>query len=105
MEKTIPRNTSEQILLKKKYVKDVDDLKRGCVVFWKGHVAIMIDKFNCIHANAFHMQTKIEPLNQIINRLSKDFNIIKMAFQTFHHKRILITKVSSKTFTCLNYIF
>ena len=38
----------------------------------------MIDKFNCIHANAFHMQTKIEPLNQIINRIGKDFNITKM---------------------------
>ena len=74
----IPRNTSQQVQLKKKYIKDVDDLKRGCVVFWKGHVGIMIDKFNCIHANAFHMQTKIEPLNQIINRIGKDFEITKM---------------------------
>jgi len=74
----IPRNTSQQAKLKKKHIKDVKDLKRGCVVFWKGHVGIMIDKFNCIHANAFHMKTKIEPLNQIINRIGKDFNIIKM---------------------------
>ena len=74
----IPRNTSQQIKLKKKHIKNVDDLKRGCVVFWKGHVGIMIDKFNCIHANAFHMQTKIEPLNLIINRIGNDFNIIKM---------------------------
>ena len=74
----IPRNTSQQVKLKKKHIRDVDDLKRGCVVFWKGHVGIMIDKFNCIHANAFHMQTKIEPLNQIINRISKDFDITKM---------------------------
>jgi len=75
---TIPRNTSQQVQLKKKYIKDIDDLKRGCVVFWKGHVGIMIDKLNCIHANAFHMQTKIEPLNQIINRIGKDFDITKM---------------------------
>ena len=74
----IPRNTSQQVKLKKKNIKDVRDLKRGCVVFWKGHVGIMIDKFNCIHANAFHMQTKIEPLNEIINRICKDSNIIKM---------------------------
>jgi cell wall-associated NlpC family hydrolase len=74
----IPRNTSQQIQLKKKCIRNIDDLKRGCVVFWKGHVGIMIDKFNCIHANAFHMQTKIEPLNQIINRIGKDFNITKM---------------------------
>ena len=74
----IPRNTSQQVKLKKKYIKDIDDLKRGCVIFWSGHVGIMIDEFNCIHANAFHMQTKIEPLNQIINRIGKDFDITKM---------------------------
>jgi len=74
----IPRNTSQQVQLKKKCIKDIDDLKRGCVVFWKGHVGIMIDKFNCIHANAFHMQTKIEPLNQIVNRIGKELNITKM---------------------------
>lgn len=74
----IPRNTSQQVKLKKKHVKDIDDLKRGCVVFWSGHVGIMIDKYNCIHANAFHMQTKVEPLNQIINRIGEDFRITKM---------------------------
>ena len=74
----IPRNTSQQVKLKKKDIKDINDLKRGCAVFWRGHVGIMIDKFNCIHANAFHMQTKIEPLNHIINRIGKDFNITKM---------------------------
>ena len=74
----IPRNTSQQVKLRKKYIRDIDDLKRGCVVFWKGHVGIMIDKFNCIHANAFHMQTEVEPLNQIIKRIGKDFDIIKM---------------------------
>ena len=74
----IPRNTSQQVKLKKKHISYVGDLKRGCVVFWKGHVGIMIDHFNCIHANGFHMQTRIEPLNQIINRIGKDFNIIKM---------------------------
>ena len=74
----IPRNTSQQVKLKKKHIRNVDDLKRGCVVFWKGHVGIMIDKFNCIHANAFHMQPKIEPLNQIVNRIGKELNITKM---------------------------
>jgi cell wall-associated NlpC family hydrolase len=74
----IPRNTSQQVKLNKKHIQDINDLKRGCVIFWKGHVGIMIDKLNCVHANAFHMQTKIEPLNQIINRTGKDFNITKM---------------------------
>ena len=47
-------------------------------MFWKGHVCIMIDKFNCIHANAFHMQTKIELLSKVVNRMSDEFKIIKM---------------------------
>ena len=74
----IPRNTSQQIKLKKNHIKNIKELKRGCVVFWKGHVGIMIDNFNCVHANAYHMQTKIESLNQIVNRIGKDFKIIKM---------------------------
>ncbi len=74
----IPRNTSEQIKLQKSYIKDLKNLKRGCVVFWKGHVCIMIDKFNCIHANAFHMQTKIELLSKVVDRMSDEFKIIKM---------------------------
>ena len=74
----IPRNTSEQIKLKKKYINDVKDLKRGCVVFWKGHVGIMTDKVNCIHANAYYMKTVTEPLFEIINRMKRDHQIIKM---------------------------
>jgi len=76
--KYIPRNTSEQIKLKKKKICNINNLKRGCVVFWKGHVAIMVDDLNCIHANAFHMKTKIEPLSKIVEREDKDFTIIKM---------------------------
>jgi cell wall-associated NlpC family hydrolase len=75
---TIPRNTSQQIQLKKKNIKNINDLKRGCVIFWKGHVGIMIDSLNCIHANTFHMKTKTEPLFQIIGRIGEDFNVIKM---------------------------
>jgi cell wall-associated NlpC family hydrolase len=75
---SIPRNTSDQITLKKSNVNQIHDLKRGCVIFWEGHVGIMIDKENCIHANAFHMKTVTEPLDEIINRTLKDHHIIKM---------------------------
>ena len=74
----IPRNTSQQIKLNKRIIRDIESLKRGCVIFWKGHVGIMIDRINCIHANAFHMQIKIEPLSEIANRMGNEFNIIKM---------------------------
>lgn len=39
------------------------DLARGDLVFWKGHVAMMLDGERIVHANAHHMATAIEPLS------------------------------------------
>ncbi len=47
------------------------DLTRGDLVFWPGHVAIMIDETRIIHANAFHMQTAIEPLAEALARIDQ----------------------------------
>lgn len=74
----IARNTSQQIKLKKPEINHISDLNRGCVIFWEGHVGIMVDKVNCIHANAFHMEVVIEPLYEIINRMNKNHQILKM---------------------------
>jgi len=57
---------------------NLEDLDRGFAVFWEGHVGIMIDKSNCIHANAFHMKTITEPLVNIVKRIGKDNHIVKM---------------------------
>ena len=40
------------------------DLRRGDLVFWQGHVAIMLDGAAIIHANAHHMAVAKEPLSQ-----------------------------------------
>ncbi len=47
------------------------DLRRGDLVFWPGHVAIMIDEARIIHANGFHMQTAVEPLAEAIVRIGE----------------------------------
>jgi len=39
------------------------DLRRGDLVFWKGHMGAMLDSVRLIHANAFAMQVAIEPLS------------------------------------------
>ncbi|HWD27032.1 MAG TPA: C40 family peptidase [Rhizomicrobium sp.] len=44
--------------------------KRGDLVFWNGHVGIMLDDKRLIHANAFHMQVEIEPLDDAIARIA-----------------------------------
>ena len=55
------------------------NLKSGDLIFWQGHVAMMVDNKNIIHANAFHMRTEIEPLRQAKPRIEKKYGkIIKM---------------------------
>jgi cell wall-associated NlpC family hydrolase len=44
-------------------------LRRGDLVFWKGHVAIARDGETLIHANAFHMAVAIEPVDAAIARI------------------------------------
>jgi cell wall-associated NlpC family hydrolase len=45
------------------------DLRRGDLIFWKGHVAIARDGDTLIHANAFHMAVAIEPMAEAIARI------------------------------------
>lgn len=45
------------------------DLKRGDLIFWKGHVAIVRDASTIVHANAHHMATAIEPTLTAIARI------------------------------------
>jgi cell wall-associated NlpC family hydrolase len=40
----------------------LDGLKRGDLVFWKGHVGVMRDEKILVHANAWHMKVAAEPL-------------------------------------------
>ncbi len=47
---------------------DFSNLKPCDLLFWQGHVAMMIDETNIIHANSFHMCVEIEPLTQTIAR-------------------------------------
>jgi cell wall-associated NlpC family hydrolase len=43
--------------------------RRGDVVFWSGHVAIVRDRSTLLHANAFHMAVAIEPIAQAVARI------------------------------------
>jgi cell wall-associated NlpC family hydrolase len=44
-------------------------LRRGDLIFWKGHVAIARDAETMIHANAFHMAVAIEPVAEAVARI------------------------------------
>lgn len=48
---------------------DIKAIRRGDLVFWKGHVAIARDDATFVHANAFHMMVAIEPIAEAIARI------------------------------------
>lgn len=43
-------------------------LQRGDLIFWKGHVGLMLDGARIIHANGYFMQVSIEPLALVRER-------------------------------------
>lgn len=46
------------------------DAQRGDLMFWKGHVGIMVDAEIMLHANAHHMACRYEPLEQAKIRIA-----------------------------------
>ena len=57
---------------------DLSNLRRGDLVFWKGHVGIMLDAVRLIHANAWHMATEIEPLAEAVTRIARVAGEVKL---------------------------
>jgi cell wall-associated NlpC family hydrolase len=48
---------------------EANNLRRGDLIFWKGHVAIARDADTIVHANAHHMATVIENTREAIARI------------------------------------
>jgi hypothetical protein len=51
-------------------IDDLAGLRRGDLVFWKGHVAIVRDHRSIVHANAYHMAVAIEPIGEALCRIA-----------------------------------
>jgi cell wall-associated NlpC family hydrolase len=64
-----PRDSDQQQALGRPVSQD--QLGRGDLVFWKGHVGLMLDGARLIHANAFHMQVEVEPLAEAVARIGQ----------------------------------
>jgi cell wall-associated NlpC family hydrolase len=63
-----PRDSDMQELALGK-LSSLGELRRGDLVFWKGHVAIARDGETLLHANAHHMMVSIEPAADAIARI------------------------------------
>lgn len=51
---------------------DLSALQRGDLIFWKGHVAIATSPDFLIHANAYHMETAVEPVRRAVERIGAE---------------------------------
>ena len=49
---------------------DLAGLRRGDLVFWKGHVGVMADAGHLLHANGHHMRVTLEPLVTVRDRIA-----------------------------------
>ena len=65
-----PRDTKDQIKYTKKNLKN-KTLKKGDVIFWKGHVAMCLNSKQLIHAYGPERKVIIMPIIETINRIKK----------------------------------
>ena len=65
-----PRDSDMQAALLGEDLGPKDVLRRGDLVFWKGHVGIMRDRDTLLHANAHHMAVASEPLFAVVARVT-----------------------------------
>ncbi|NJM29417.1 MAG: C40 family peptidase [Rhizobiales bacterium] len=56
--------------------RGINGLRRNDLVFWKGHVGIMIDPDMLLHANGHHMMTVRESLAAARERIAKSYGEI-----------------------------
>lgn len=66
-----PRDTDMQEPALGVAIDPAEGLRRGDLVFWRGHVGVMADAERLLHANAFHMATAVEPLAEAVERIAR----------------------------------
>ncbi|TPW32187.1 NlpC/P60 family protein [Martelella alba] len=69
---TVPRDSDMQELMDGEPLTR-KALKRGDLVFWKGHVGMMEDEKIMIHANGATMRVNREPLDEAVTRIARHY--------------------------------
>jgi cell wall-associated NlpC family hydrolase len=65
--RSCPRDTDQQQALGAPVAAEA--LRRGDLVFWPGHVAVMVDPLRIVHASGHHGTVVVEPLAEAIARI------------------------------------
>jgi cell wall-associated NlpC family hydrolase len=64
-----PRDSDMQEAALGRTLSQSEQLQRGDLIFWEGHVAIVRDADSIVHANAHHMATAVEKTRDAIARI------------------------------------
>ena len=70
-----PRDTDMMEVALGTAIAQDSERKRGDLIFWKGHVGVMLDATRMIHANGYFMQVSIEPLAKVRDRTLANENL------------------------------
>ncbi|MCX7889409.1 MAG: C40 family peptidase [Rhodobacteraceae bacterium] len=65
-----PGDSDQQARMVGEPLAGLSDLRRGDLVFWKGHVAMALSPDRIIHANAHSMSVACEALNDAVARIA-----------------------------------
>ena len=68
----VPRDSDMQARAIGEAVDPQSELQRGDVVFFPGHVGIMLDTKRLLHANANHMMVSVDPLEKVVAKISEE---------------------------------
>ena len=66
-----PADSSDQERILGTSLPDGANNLRGDLIFWKGHVGIMLSDTLILHANGYHMKCVFEPLTQASERIAQ----------------------------------
>lgn len=66
-----PRDSDQQAASVGRLLSEDVQLARGDIVFFPGHVGIMVDDARLLHANATHMAVTVDPLDAVIEIVAR----------------------------------
>ena len=69
-----PRDASDQVKYFKKNIS-LNNIKKNDIIYWKGHVAVVLSKKKVIHAYGPMKKTVIMSTNETINKIEKTANL------------------------------
>ena len=72
--KFCPRDAKDQLKYFKKNIK-LDNVKKNDVIYWKGHVAVVLNNKKLIHAYGPMKKTVIMEIDQTIKRINETANL------------------------------